>query len=224
MQTGRARYFLPPLDKSKTVIRIFNRSVPLRSLGLRVCEALLVFAALFVAFRAGMEQHLALTATTYGQVALVGCVTLLCMSCLDSYEPHVTTHRAHSLSRIIQAMGLTMIVTAVLPHAWPGIHIDVSSILIGMVMLGISLTVTRYLFAELARRPDLAEPAVVWGSGPLARNIIQELRRRPDIGIRVVGIVEEPYPRNTFAGRYLGSPENIWSMAAWEWPGSSSLP
>jgi exopolysaccharide biosynthesis polyprenyl glycosylphosphotransferase len=111
-------------------------------------------------------------------------------------------------------MGLTMLVTAVLPHAWPGIHIDVSSILSGMVMLGISLTVTRYLFAELARRPDFAEPAVVWGSGPLARNIIQELRRRPDIGIRVVGIVEEPYPANTFPGvRYLGSPENIWSMA-----------
>jgi exopolysaccharide biosynthesis polyprenyl glycosylphosphotransferase len=83
-----------------------------------------------------------------------------------------------------------------------------------MVMLGISLTVTRYLFAELARRPDFAEPAVVWGSGPLARNIIHELRRRSDVGIRVVGIVEQNYLASTFAGvRHLGSPENIWAMA-----------
>jgi exopolysaccharide biosynthesis polyprenyl glycosylphosphotransferase len=196
------------------VIRIFNRSVPLRSVGLRICEALLVFTALFVTCRAGIEQHLAWTAATYGQVGLVGSVILLCMNCLDSYEPHVTTHRAHSLSRIIQAMGLTMLITAALPYAWPGVHIDVSSVLVGMVMLGIALTVTRYLFAELARRPDFAEPAVVWGSGPLATNIIDELRRRPDIGIRVVGIVEQTHLGNTFAGvRYLGSPENIWSMA-----------
>ena len=196
------------------MIRIFNRSVPLRSVGLRICEALLVFTALFVTCRAGMEQHLAWTAATYGQVGLVGSVILLCMNCLDSYEPHVTTHRAHSLSRIIQAMGLTMLITAALPYAWPGVQIDVSSVLVGMVMLGIALTVTRYLFAELARRPDFAEPAVVWGSGPLATNIIDELRRRPDIGIRVVGIVEQTHLGNTFAGvRYLGSPENIWSMA-----------
>jgi exopolysaccharide biosynthesis polyprenyl glycosylphosphotransferase len=196
------------------VIRIFNRSVPLRTVGLRISEALLVFTALLLACRAGAGQNFAWTPTTYGQVGVVGSVILLCMYCLDSYEPHVTTHRAHSLSRIIQAMGLTMLIIAAVPHAWSWVRIDVPTVLLGMVLLGAVLTVSRYLFAEIATRPSFAQPAVVWGSGPLAASIIRELGRRPDIGIRVLGIVEHAYLGNTFAGvRYLGSPQIIWTMA-----------
>jgi exopolysaccharide biosynthesis polyprenyl glycosylphosphotransferase len=82
------------------------------------------------------------------------------------------------------------------------------------VMLGAGLAVSRYLFAEFITSPEFAEPAVVWGSGPLAASLIRELRRRPDIGIRVVGVVEHTKLGKTFEGvRYLGSPEKIWPMA-----------
>jgi exopolysaccharide biosynthesis polyprenyl glycosylphosphotransferase len=196
------------------VIRIFNRSVPLRSVGLKVSEALLIFAALIVACKMGLDEHFAWTATMFGQVGLVGSAFLLSMYCLDSYEPQITTHRNHGFSRIIQSMGVTMLIVAGVARAWQWIHIDVASVLIGMFMLGVALTGTRYLFAELAARPNFAEPAVVWGSGPLAASIIQELRRRPDIGIRPIGVVEHSYSGKSFAGvRYLGSPEIIWPMA-----------
>jgi len=204
---------LPIGRATNAVIRIFSRSVPLRTVGLRISEALLVFTALVLACRAGTGQHFAWTATTYCQVVVVGSVILLCLSCLDFYEPQVTTHHAHSLSRMIQAMGLTMLIAPVF-HAWLRVRIDVATVLFGMVLVGVALTTSRYLFEELARRPMLAEPAVVWGSGPLAASIIRELRRRPDIGIRVLGMVDYAYADNTFAGvRYLGPPEVIWTMA-----------
>jgi len=195
------------------VIRIFNISVPLRSVALRISEALLVFAALFLASSVGPGQHLAWTPTTYRPVGVVGSVILLWLYCLDFYEPQVTAHQAHSLSRIIQAMGLTMLIAAAL-HAWLLVRIDVVVVLVGLALVGAVLTASRYLFEELAKRPTLAEPAVVWGSGPLAAGIIQELRKRPDIGIHVLGIVDEAYAGGTFAGvRYLGPPEVIWTMA-----------
>lgn len=195
------------------MIRIFNISVPLRSVALRISEALLVFAALFLASSVGPGQHLAWTPTTYRPVGVVGSVILLWLYCLDFYEPQVTAHQAHSLSRIIQAMGLTMLIAAAL-HAWLLVRIDVVVVLVGLALVGAVLTASRYLFEELAKRPTLAEPAVVWGSGPLAAGIIQELRKRPDIGIHVLGIVDEAYAGGTFAGvRYLGPPEVIWTMA-----------
>jgi exopolysaccharide biosynthesis polyprenyl glycosylphosphotransferase len=175
---------------------------------------LLVFTALLLAYRAGAGHQAAWAPTTYRPVWIVGSVFLLCMYCLDFYEPQVTTHQAHSLSRIIQAMGLTMLIIAAVPHAWMRVRIDGVTVFLGMALVGAALTSSRYLFAEIARRPTLAEPALVWGSGPLAASIIRELRRRPDIGIRVLGIVDHRYPGDTFAGvRYLGSPEVIWKMA-----------
>jgi exopolysaccharide biosynthesis polyprenyl glycosylphosphotransferase len=195
------------------VIRIFNRSVPFRSVGLRVSEALLVFTALLLASRVRTGQHLAWTPTTYCYVGVVGSVILLWLYCLDFYEPQVTTHQAHSLSRIIQAIGLTMLIAAVL-HAWLLARIDVVAVLFGLALAGAALTTSRYLFEELARRPSLAEPAVVWGSGLLASSVIHELRKRPDAGIHVLGIVDDAYAGGTFAGvRYLGPPEVIWTMA-----------
>lgn len=196
------------------MLTIFDRSVPFRTVALRLSEALLVFAALLLACAAWAGQHLTWTPITYGQVAVVGSVILLCMYCLDFYEPQVTTNRAHSLSRIVQALGLTMLIVATLPLAWPRVRIDSPTVLFGMLLVGATLMASRYVFAELASRPALAEPAIVWGSGPLAATIIRELRRRPDIGVRVLGFVDPAYMGDTFAGvRNLGPAEVIWTMA-----------
>jgi exopolysaccharide biosynthesis polyprenyl glycosylphosphotransferase len=196
------------------VIHIFNRSVPVRSFALRVAEALLVFVALFVAAKSGVGNELTWAAANYVQVGLVGSVLLLSMYCFDTYEPQVTTHHARSLSRIIQAIGLTMLTVAAVPLAWPWVRIDVPSLLVGIVLLGAALALSRYLFAQFVTSPEFAEPAVIWGSGPLAATIIRELRSRPDVGIRVVGVVEHTKVAKTLEGvPYLGSPEKIWPMA-----------
>jgi exopolysaccharide biosynthesis polyprenyl glycosylphosphotransferase len=173
---------------------------------LKLTEALLIVTALFV--RTGDSAE-------YGQVALVGSVFLVCMYCLGFYKPRVTTDQAHSLSRIMQAAGLTMLIIATLPQTWLGVRIEVTTVLFRMTLIGIALNASRFLFAEVASRETFAEPAVVWGSGPLAASIIREIHRRPDIGIRVLGVVGPDYDCETLAGaRYLGPPEVIWKMAA----------
>ena len=187
--------------------------MPLRTAALRIGEAVLVFIALFLACRAVAGRHPEWTPTTYGQVAAAGSLILLCMYCLDFYEPQVTTHRTHSLSRIVQALGVTMLIIAALPQGWLEVPIDSVTVVLGMLLVGATLMTSRYVFAELASRPTLAESAIVWGSGPLAANIIRELRRRSDIGIRVLGIVDNTYTGDAFAGvPNLGSPAVIWPM------------
>lgn len=196
------------------MIRILNRSMSLRCLSLRIVEAVLVFTSLLLAFRAGIGRHLPLTAMTFGQIALVGLLFLLCMYCLDVYEPRITTHQAHSLSRIIQAVGITMLIVAAVHHTWPWVRIEVPALMVGLILVGVGLAISRYVFAEIVSRPDFTHPAVVWGAGPLAANIIRELHKRPDIGISVIGVVEQGYAGNTFAGvQYLGSPDVIWRLA-----------
>jgi exopolysaccharide biosynthesis polyprenyl glycosylphosphotransferase len=169
--------------------------------------------ALLLPYQAGLGQHSQWSLTAW-QVAALGTLILACMYCLDLYEPQVTIHQGHSLPRILQALGLSMLIISAFPYGLLGMHIDSLAVLVGMFLVALTLTLSRYLFAELARRPSLAEPALVWGAGPLAANIIRELRKRADIGIRVLGTVDHDYKGTTFAGLpCLGSPETIWRMA-----------
>lgn len=196
------------------MIHIFNRSIPLRALALRACEVLLIFAALLLPYTIVPRQHPAWRPTIYLQIALAESVLLLCMYGLDLYEPQITTRRAHSSSRLFQALGLTILIMAALGQGLTPLHINSAALLAGILVAGAAVMASRYLFAELARRPRLAEPAIVWGTGPLAANIIRELRKRPDIGIHVLGVVDHSYNGRTFAGvRYLGSPDLVWRVA-----------
>ncbi len=191
---------------------LLGRSVPMRATLLKVAEALLVLATLALAFAMCAEGGLKAISKIGVQAGLVGLVLLLCLYFVDFFEPRITTHRAQSVSRIMQSMGITMIIAAlILPALWPTLH-NTKPVLIGMLMAGACLTTSRCLFAEIARRPAFAEPAIVWGSGVLAASIIHELQSRADIGIRVLGIVDTSFSGETFAGvRYLGPPELMWT-------------
>lgn len=193
------------------MIRLFNRSVALRAVLLKLAEAVLVFVALLLACKGGVRDSAFWT--TVSQAAVIGSVTLVCMYCSDSYEPQVTTRRAQSISRIFQALGMTMLIVAALPHNLLRVRIDSATAVVGMILIGTTLTISRYLFAEIASRPRLAKTAIVWGSGPLAAGIIRELRKRRDIGVRVLGMVDNAFAGDSFAGvPFLGSPDLIWEL------------
>ncbi|MGH9344012.1 MAG: exopolysaccharide biosynthesis polyprenyl glycosylphosphotransferase [Terriglobia bacterium] len=174
---------------------------------------MLIFAALFLPYDAGAQKHAIGASTACLQIALVGSVILLCMYGFDFYEPQITTRRAHSFSRLVQALGMTMLIVAAARQSLTPAYVDPAAVLIGILLIVPILVASRYLFAELAHRPILAAPAIVWGTGPLAASLIGELRKRPDMGIHVLGVVDYGYQRQTFAGvRNLGSPDLIWTM------------
>jgi exopolysaccharide biosynthesis polyprenyl glycosylphosphotransferase len=192
------------------VIRILNRSVSVRILALGIVEAMLVFSALFLAFWTGATQGFAGTLAIY-TVMLIGGITLCCMYCLDVYQPGLATRESTSLPAIVQAIGLAVLVVAIVPDQW--VRIDSANVVSGMLFVTVALTASRSLFAELTTAATLSEPAVVWGSGALAEELIRKLSSRPDFGTRIVGIVDRAYAQGTFAGvPYLGTPELLWTL------------
>lgn len=195
--------------------RILDSSLPMRTTFLKMTEASLVLAALLLAFETFADKELALISSTEVEAGLVGALLLLCLYCVDFYEPKITTHRMQSVSRIIQALGLTMLIIAPLLQVWMP-TLDPTPAVAGVLLAGACLATSRCLFAEIAQRPVFTEPAIVWGSGALAANIIHELEKRPDIGIRVLGIVDHGFAKDMFAGvPYLGAPELMWTIADW---------
>lgn len=193
--------------------RILDSSLPMRTTLLKMTEVSLVLAAFLIAFETFADEELGLISPTEVEAGLVGALLLLCLYCVDFYEPKITTHRMQSVSRIIQALGLTMLIIAPLSQIWMPTLAPTPAVA-GMLLAGACLATSRCLFAEIAQRPAFAETVIVWGSGALAANIIHELKKRPDIGIRVLGIVDHSFAKDMFAGvQYLGAPELMWTVA-----------
>lgn len=192
--------------------RILDSSLPMRTTWLKMAEVSLVITALLLAFETFADGELARISSTEVEAGMVGAVLLLCLYCMDFYEPKTTTHRVQSVSRIMQALGLTMLIIAPLLAIWMP-TLDPTPAIAGMLLAGACLATSRCLFAEIVQRPAFTEAAVVWGSGSLAENIIHELEKRPDIGIRVLGIIDHSFDGDLFAGvQYLGAPELMWTM------------
>ena len=197
------------------MLRILDSSLPMRTTVLKMAEVSLVLAALWLAFWLFADEKLWLISSTKAEAGVVGALILICLYCLDFYEPKITTLRMQSASRIMQALGLTMLIIAPLLLIWMP-RLDPTPAVVGMLLAGACLVTSRCLFAEIAHRPALAEAAIVWGSGSLATNIIHELEKRPDIGIHVVGIVDQSFAGDMFAGvPNLGTPDLMWTMKDW---------
>ena len=192
--------------------RILDSSLPMRTTFLKMTEVSLVLTTLALVCGTFADEELALISLTEIEAGLVGVLLLFCLYCVDFYDPKIITHLLQSVSRIMQAIGLTMLITVPLLQLWIPKQ-DPTPALAGMFLAGAFLVASRCLFAEIAQRPEFIETAIVWGSGALAANIIRELAKRPDIGIHVVGIVDHSFAGDMLAGvPYLGAPELMWTM------------
>jgi exopolysaccharide biosynthesis polyprenyl glycosylphosphotransferase len=194
------------------VRRILDSSLPLRSTLFKMTEASLVLTALMLVCGTFANEELRVISPPQVEAGLIGALLLVCLYCVDFYDPKITTHRLQSVSRIVQALGLTLLIMVPLLQIWMP-NSDPTPTLAGIFLAGAFLAASRFLFAGIAKSPAFIEPAIVWGSGPLAANIIRELAKRPDIGIRVLGIVDRSFAEDALHGaQYLGAPEIMWTM------------
>lgn len=197
--------------------RILDSSLQMRSSFLKITEASLIYVALILACEIFANEELALFSSTQIELGVFGTVLWACLCFMDFYDPRVMTHRLQSISRILQAVGLTLLIAVPLLHVFT-FESDSGSSLTGMFLAGVLLTTSRCLFAGMAKNPAFIEPALVWGSGPLAANIIHELEKRPDIGIQILGVIDNSFSGEALPGvRYLGSPEIMWRLEDTRW-------
>ena len=193
---------------------IFDNSLPLRVTLLRFSELLFTILALPLAYKLQTNHVFIGVNGTDALAGLVGASLVLCLYLIGFYEPAITVHPIQSLSRIMQASGLILVLIGSLLEAWVPALRTSQTILLGMLFVVGGLTASRLVYAKVSHHPAFTQSAIVWGSGPLAATIIRELGKRSDLGIRVVGVID-----STFAGEwcegapYLGTPETLWPLA-----------
>lgn len=174
------------------MVRLFNVYYPKRTLFLLFGEVLIIGASFLAAglVRFGSDFSLKLNYEIgFGRIGLVSGVCLLCLYYFDLYDSGIITNAFEVLTRLIQVLGATCLVTAFLYYVFPLVRLEMGYLALGLLFIGILLAVSRQLFFALNKSMFLAERAIILGGGSLANSIAAEVQKRPELGLRLLGRV-----------------------------------
>jgi len=193
------------------VIRLFNAWFSGRTLMLELLEGLLLslsfVAATLLWFRA--ETDLFLTYQHgFAKIALVAGVFMLSLYYLDLYEPIAFQNRRELFVRLLQALGVGILVLALLYYIYPNARLGREVFLSGVALLLPAFAFWRNLFFGTLRKLQTASRAAILGDSSLAMELAKAMHARPDMGITLLGYVEHsPVGRSSLP--YLGTPDEL---------------
>jgi len=164
-------------------------------------------AATLVWFRA--EADLFLTYQHgFAKIALVAGVFMMSLYYLDLYEPSAFQSRRELFVRLLQALGVGILVLALVYYIYPDARLGREVFLSGLALLLPTFAFWRNLFFGALRTLQTASRAAILGDSSLANELANAMRARPDVGIRLLGYVEHSAVGSSGL-RYLGTPDEL---------------
>ncbi len=166
------------------MIRLFRQYVSPRKIIFIIGEGVLIFLAVTLATFFSLGRGIGLLdmlELIWPKVLLITITTQLSLYFNDLYEFKATDSVIDLASRLIQAIGVTSIVLAIIYFLWPALVIGRWIFFISLVLLLLFLVSWRFLYSLVIRRQLFAEKVIVLGTGALARDMLRELRNRRDI-------------------------------------------
>jgi len=192
------------------VIRLFRVYYPIRTLGLLVGEALIVWLSFFLGMLLTLvlqspDGWLRLNNAFFiegGSIKILGLTVavLLLSHGLDLYD--TTTLGSQCDFRVLFVLGAVTLSLAGVRSFIPTFFGSNGSLLVGLVILIIALFLWRIAYFWLVQQPYLRERVYVLGTGERAQRLLTGLRQKPNMGIEVVGWtgnVEGELTRDTVA-------------------------
>ncbi len=148
---------------------------------------------------AGMYIRLGISGSEYQlnerngwlKIAFASVVCLLVLYFYDLYEYTVMSNRRELMLRLVQALGISWILLALLFYFVPQLLIGRGVSVISVFVVLVSLLVWRILIHMLTGHPEIGEKILLVGTGKAARETAEAVWERRDAGYRIVGFVTE---------------------------------
>src|SRR5438105_2418967 len=153
------------------MIRLFNTYFPIRTLLLGLSEILLVSCAFIVAtiLRFGMQDASLSLNYEHGfvKIAIVTGILTVCMYYFDLYDSFVLSNWREVVTRLVQVIGTSSVILAVVYYAYPSLRLARGIFLIGTALVCCSLLAARKLFSIVNHSARLARRVLLVGDGTL---------------------------------------------------------
>ncbi len=135
----------------------------------------------------------------FWKTILVAGVCQICLYYAELYDLRVVADRRELFVRILQALGATSLILALLYYWFPALVIGRGVFLIAAFAVVTLVAGWRFAFEWTVGRVGPAERLLVVGAGAAAVGLAAELRSRyQELGVEIVGFVDSDGPRQDF--------------------------
>jgi sugar transferase (PEP-CTERM system associated) len=172
---------------------VLFRGLTLRAALLIACETVLLLGAVWAAAWLRLGSSALPQAVADGLIwkaALAALVTQLALSYGGLYDLRIVADRRVLLERLLQALGATSLVLAVLYWSLPGLVIGQGVFVIAVGFMIALVIGWRLAFEWLARQVGPRERIVLVGTNPACIALARELYERRELGVEIVGFID----------------------------------
>jgi sugar transferase (PEP-CTERM system associated) len=177
------------------LIRLLNAYFPRRTFFLGISEGLLVALAFIVAAIARLGATDAGVMLSYEQgflkVLVVVAAFVVCLYYFDLYDSAVLSNRREVLTRLVQVLGTSCLLLALLYYVYPPLELGRGIFLIGTVFVSVLLFLWRRLFLVVNSVSRFADRVLILGDGLVAELLSKEISQRPELALNVIGRMRE---------------------------------
>ncbi|HEV7887334.1 MAG TPA: sugar transferase [Acidimicrobiales bacterium] len=191
---------LPSVERllaKAAIVRHRPRSARLARGAVMVADVITVAASMLVAFAVTRVLGLAdqVPASAYSKVGSLSLpVWLLVFDRYHLYNARHVAGRRDELSRLLHAVGLSIVLTALVAYGLNTI-VGRSWLILSFATAGLALAAERECvrasFNAARRRGHLLRPIAVAGSGDEAATLVAMFRDHPELGYRVVAVIAD---------------------------------
>jgi sugar transferase (PEP-CTERM system associated) len=176
------------------ILKVFNQYIPFRKLVFFFLETFFIFGMVilgtyirFFGEIGGFEVYEGLFLKTLVIVAAVQ----LSLYYFDLYDLKIYRSNIELGIRLLQSLGVSSILLAVLYYLFPSLIIGRGIFFISLGFMAVVIVSWRMDYNYILRSRQLDQRILIIGTGVLARDIAKEIVDRVDTGFKIIGFIAE---------------------------------
>ena len=176
------------------ILKIFNQYVPLRKLAFILLETIFIMGMVilgaylrFLWDLTGFSDYEYL----FQKALLIVVIVQLSLYYFDLYDFKIFRSNFELSIRLLQSLGVSSIILAVLYYLFPFLIVGRGIFLISLGFMGTAIVCWRMIYNHILRTKELDQRIMIVGSGQLAKTIAKEIIDKADTGFNVVGFITD---------------------------------
>lgn len=174
------------------MLRIFKQYYPVRNAIFVFGEGLFIFLSVIIAsFIMIGSDFIIMERTLVAKTALIALVCQLCLYYNDLYDLNVTDSYRELSIRLLQALGASAILLALVYYLYPVCIIGSGVFIVSICFIVAFIVIWRVGYTHVLNNGIFDQKIILLGSGDLAANIIKEIEEKKDCGYQVALVIRE---------------------------------
>lgn len=174
------------------MLRFLKQYYPIRNIFFYVIEGLVIFGSFFLASFIMTEPD-----SIWSDLLVlfkIMLITIICQIFLyynDLYDFKISSTLPEIIIRLLQALGVTLIIFALIYFFFPVVMIEDSIFMLSIVFVIVFIVGWRVIYFAILDKGVFNEKILILGSSKLAMGICHEIETRIDCGYSVVAMVTD---------------------------------